>query len=151
MKKIFLIGILISFLCACASTPKCNIYVIDELSKKDIYIPEGNANQIYNYLSKSPDWQTAERTASGRLNHPAAYAAAKDKKTVVAAYHSGSKASGHVVTVYGKKKMAYSPAFGAEVPYVKGSRNGSKPTINLLSYQFSAKKEPRMNYFIYKK
>lgn len=147
----FLTGFLLS---SCASAPKklrCNFYVTEEMTKKNIYLPDTTANSIDNYMRVSEEWKKIPKTKNGNLDHSAAYKAAKAGKIVIASYNTGTSSNGHVVIVSGKKKMEWSSKYNANVPYAKGSINGSKPKLTLLSYQFSADKQPRMNYYIYQK
>jgi hypothetical protein len=127
----------------------CNLYVIDVMKGKKIYLPSSSANDIDVYLKSSPDWKTIPRIA-GKLDHKAAHNAAKSGKYVLATYNGG-KRSGHIAIVNGKKSMAQSKNYNAYVPYASGSVRGRKPELLPLSYQFSADKEPQMSYYIYKK
>ena len=139
-------------LSACAATraPDCNLYVISLMKEKNIYLPQKNANGLNQYLQNSPQWTTLPR-ADGKLDHAAAYEAAKKGRAVLAAYDTGSGRSGHIAAVYGKKKPAWSAGFAALVPYVKGKVNGRSPQISLLSAQFSPSKEKKISYYIYNK
>lgn len=154
MNKTYLLLFMAALLLAagCASRPlKCNIHVIELMDKRGIHLPNTNANNLDNYLRKSPDWQRIPKLKNGKLNHQAAYKAARSRKAVLLAYHSGSGKSGHIVMVYKKKKPIWSNNFKAKVPYVSGSVQGRKAKITPLSNQFSPDKEPRMNYYMYKK
>lgn len=153
-KHIIVISIFISVLLAACGGSKmlrCNLHVIEVMSQRNIYIPQTNANGIDNYLKKSSDWTTIPKLKNKKLDHGAAYKAARSGKTVLAAYNTGSGKSGHIVVIYGKKKMQWSQTFKAQVPYASGSVQGRNPSITLLSQQFSADKEPKMNYYIYNK
>lgn len=154
MKKfnIFLVGfyIVTLLLASCAARSlKCNIHVLDLLKQENIYIPHSDANGIDRYLKSSKDWHTLERLPNGKLDHQSAYTAAKSGKIVVATYNGG-KNSGHIVLVVGDRKMVYSGSFKAYVPYASGSVQGKDAEITPISYQFSADKEPKMTYFVYK-
>jgi hypothetical protein len=127
----------------------CNLYVIDIMKEKNIYLPSSGANDIDIYLERSADWEKIPRI-DGKLNHKAAYSAAKSGKYVLATYNGG-KRSGHIAIVNGKKGMTQSKNYNAYVPYASGSVHGRKPELIPLSYQFSADKEPKMTYYIYKK
>ncbi|ACC97850.1 hypothetical protein Emin_0289 [Elusimicrobium minutum Pei191] len=146
--------LLAGILAACATGGrqlKCNIHVIDLTKQRGIYLPNTTANGIDNYLKTSPKWQKIPRKSNGKLNHDSAYEAARKGKTVLATYNTGNSRNGHIVMVYGKKKPAWSNTFKAVVPYSSGSVQGKKPKITLLSYQFRAEHEPKMNYYIYLK
>jgi len=152
MKNMFLL-LAITFIisgCAATSQPKCNIHVINLMQKKNIYLPDTSANGLDNYLRNSKDWTRLPRK-DGRLDHKTAYAAAKSGKTVLAAYNSGAQKSGHIVEIYGSRPMRWSKSFNAYVPYSSGSVNGKKARVTPLSDQFGADKEPKMNYYVYKK
>ena len=128
----------------------CNLYVIDQMSKKNIYLPDTNANGIDSYLKSSKQWQQIARKSNGRLDHETSYKAAKKGKTVLVTYNTGNNSNGHIAVVYGKKKMAHSKNYNAYVPYVNGAVKGKKAGISLLSYQFARDKESKMNYFLYR-
>jgi len=147
--KIFILAAVVFLFAACAPKPalKCNLHVIEEMSARRIYLPDKNANELDAYLKKSKDWQLIPKT-NNKLNHEAAYKAAKSGRAVLASYPAG-KRSGHIVVIHGKKKPAWSNSWRAAVPYTSGSRNGEKVKIKPLSYQFSKDKEPAINYFIY--
>ncbi|MCL2145531.1 MAG: hypothetical protein FWH43_08595 [Endomicrobia bacterium] len=129
---------------------KCNLYVIDAVKKKNIYLPSSNANDIDVYLKSSPQWVKIPKLGNGKLNHKAAYDAAKSGKTVIASYNTGNEKNGHVALVDASKPMTFSKNYGAYVPYASGSVQGRKPELLPMSYQFSADKEPKMSYFMYK-
>jgi hypothetical protein len=86
----------------------CNLYVEIELAKRyEIIIPperggkEGKtANQIYDYLIESKDWEQIDRI-NGKLDHATAQQKAKDGYVVLAVYQNASGGSGHVVFVTG--------------------------------------------------
>jgi len=151
MMRVKIIFILASalFFASCAKNLRCNLYVIDEMDKKNIYVPHKDANYIDSYLKKSKKWKMLARTAKGRLNHAKAYGFAKAGKTVIVSYNAGPGCNGHVAIVDGTKQMIWSPKFGASVPYASGSVRGRDPESLPLSRQFSADKEPAMNYFVY--
>ena len=137
----------------CAAKQKnlrCNLYVIDVLKTKNIYLPSSSANDIDGYLKKSPLWKKIPKKSDGKLDHLSAYNAAKSAKYVLATYNGGNK-NGHVAIVNGKKGMSFSKSYNAYVPYAVGSVRGREPELLPLSYQFSADKEYGMNYFIYQK
>ncbi|MCL2335255.1 MAG: hypothetical protein FWC57_04250 [Endomicrobia bacterium] len=141
-----------AFLASCAAgngSLRCNLYVIDEMNKKEIWLPRKDANEIDSYMKKSSKWKLIPRTANGRLDHAKAYEYAKAGKTVIASYNTGTSANGHVAIVNGKKPMAWSKGYKAYVPYATGSVRGRDPETTTLAYQFSADKEPRMSYFVY--
>jgi hypothetical protein len=127
---------------------KCNLYVIDAMKKKKVYLPHQSANNLAAYLESSPQWKKIPRTSKGKLNHKAAYNAAKSGKNVLASY-SGKTKNGHIVVISAKKEPVYSKKYNAYVPYAHGSVNGNKPKLLPLSYQFSADKEPKIDYFVY--
>jgi len=133
-----------------ASRPlRCNLDAVAELKDRNITLPCLSANEIDDYLRNSPDWKLIARI-NGKLDHGAAYIAARSRKAIVVTYNSrNAKRSGHIAVVSGHKPMAYSPSFGTDVPYAWGSVNGADPELTLLSYQFSADKEPYMNYYVY--
>ncbi|MDR2427053.1 MAG: hypothetical protein LBD46_07765 [Endomicrobium sp.] len=120
------------------------------MKEKKIYLPRSSANDIDIYLKSSRHWEKIPTTPAGKLNHKVAYNAAKSGKYVLAAYNGGAK-SGHIAIVNGKKEMSYSKNYNAYVPYALGSVRGRKPKLIPLSYQFSADKEPKINYYIYNK
>ncbi|AKL98520.1 hypothetical protein [Endomicrobium proavitum] len=138
--------------CSCGGAVKkplrCNLDAIAELKDRNISLPNKSANEIDNYLKTSPVWKLIARM-KGKLDHGAAYIAAKSRKAIVVTYNSHSARSGHVAVVSGKKQMAYSNSFKAQVPYAWGSVNGEDPQLTLLSLQFAADKEPQMNYYVY--
>lgn len=147
---VFILALLISS-CAKTGRLRCNLYVTQQMEKKNIYLPDTTANAIDNYMSASQEWTKIPRTAKGGLDHSAAHKAAKSGNTVLASYNAGAGENGHIVIINGKKKMEWSAKYNANVPYASGSVNGKKPEIMLLSYQFSADKQPKMNYYIYVK
>lgn len=128
---------------------RCNLYVIEVMKENKIYLPSSNANDIDTYLKSSDKWEIIQRMPNGKLNHKAAYNAAKSGKYVLATYNGGKK-NGHVAIVNGKKSMEYSKGYNAAVPYASGSVRGRKPELIPISYQFSSDKEPKMSYFMYK-
>lgn len=153
---IFLFLTIVPYFGACSaknagiSSLRCNLYVRDIMREKNIYLPSSSANDIYIYLHSCSLWRKIPRAANGKLNHKAAYAAAKSGKYVLAAYNGGRK-NGHVAIVDGRKGFFYSKGYNDYVPYACGSVKGRTPELVPLSYQFSADKEPAMNYFIYEK
>ena len=152
MKQILICCIFIftiSIACSAKSSGlRCNLYVIDVMKEKQIYLPSSSANDIDIYLKSSAKWEKIPRTASGKLNHKGAYDAAKSGKYVLATYNGGAK-NGHVAIVNGKKGLAQSKSYNAYVPYAIGSVRGREPELVPISYQFNADKEPKMSYFIY--
>ncbi|MGB2578700.1 hypothetical protein AAIR98_000619 [Elusimicrobium simillimum] len=149
--KLLLILPFILTLYACGSKSlHCNLHVIDLMKQRGIYLPNTTANGIDKYLQTSPKWYRITRLQNGKLNHASAYEEARKGKTVLATYNTGTAANGHIVMIYGKKKMQWSSTFKASVPYASGSVKGRKASITLLSQQFSAAKEPKMSYYVYK-
>jgi len=120
------------------------------MKQKHIYLPQANANGLDNYLKNSKDWIKVPRV-NGKLDHAAAYNAAKNGRAALVTYNTGAGRSGHIAEVSGKKKPAWSPSYNSLVPYVDGTVNGRSAGLSLLSKQFSAGKEKKMNYYIYKK
>jgi len=126
----------------------CNLFVIHEMQKRGIHLPSSSANAIDVHLKNSRDWRQIPRLRSGRLDHAAAHNAAR-RNVVLVSYNSGSSRSGHVAIVEGRMPMGWSNSFNANVPHASGPVRGSRPKTVLLSFQFAANKEPRMNYFVY--
>ncbi|WP_428897040.1 hypothetical protein Dip518_000825 [Parelusimicrobium proximum] len=149
---VFSLGLLLS---ACATGGKrklqCNLHVINLMNQRKIYLPDRDANGLDRYLRTSPEWKKIAKLPNGRLDHKTAHKYAGSGKVVLATYNTGTKASGHIVMVYGKKGMTWSRGFNSNVPYASGSIQGRKPSITPLSEQFSASKEPKMNYYLYVK
>ena len=135
--------------CAAKKDLRCNFHVIDLMKEKNIYLPASNANDIDIYLKSSSEWERIPKIDNDKLNHKSAYAAAKSGRIVLAVYNTGTQKNGHIVMVAGDKTMAWSGGYNAYVPYASGSVQGRKPEVLPLSYQFSADKEPKINYFIY--
>ncbi|WP_424245252.1 hypothetical protein Dip510_000284 [Elusimicrobium posterum] len=105
-RHVFVLFALLVFVlagCSAARKPHCNLHVIDLMNKKNIYLPDTNANGLDNYLKRSSEWTRIPRKSNGKLDHNAAYKAAR-KGTVLATYNTGNNNSGHVVMVYGKKR-----------------------------------------------
>ncbi len=140
----------ILFFAGCAKHPDCNVQVIKQMSKKNIYLPDASANEISYYLKNSDRWKLIPRDKSGKPDHFNAHKAARAGHTVLAVYNTGNEESGHVAILNGKKDMFWSSKYNAYVPYAYGSVKGSKPKTIPLSYQFSYDKEPMVDYYIYK-
>jgi len=134
-----------------AAPLQCNVYVINQMSKKNINLPNADANGLDRYMSSSSNWKKISRLSKNKLNHKEAHKLAKSGKIVIAAYNTRSKRSGHIAIVSGKKSLYWSNSFKTYVPHVDGSVNGKPAKITPLSQQFSPSKESNMNYFVYLK
>lgn len=146
--SVFLISALFIYF-GCVRTLKCNIYITEQMTKRNIYLPDTNASDIERYLSSSQDWYLIPRMPNGKLDHQSAYTASKSGKTVIAAYNPGSGKSGHLALINSKKPLFWSSNYNAYVPYASGSVRGRKAEITPLSYQFSPDKEPEIKYYVY--
>ncbi|MDR0822317.1 MAG: hypothetical protein LBN20_00855 [Endomicrobium sp.] len=154
IKFLFLIALVFILMSACAarrSPLQCNTYVINQMSKQRVYLPQANANGLDNYMSKSSNWKKIPRLSNKKLNHKEAHKLVRAGKIVIVTYNTHSKRSGHIALLAGKRFMYWSQGFKADVPYVDGSLNGKPASITPLSHQFSPNKEPNMNYFVYAK
>ena len=146
--KTLVLAAVILFFSACATNRplKCNLCVIDAMSARGIRLPDANANELDSYLKKSPSWHMLPRQ-NNKPDHAAAYSAAEQGRTVLAA--APGRPNGHIVVVDGKRQPAWSGSWNAYLPYTYGSRRGEAPKTKLLSYQFSPGKAPYLNYFEY--
>jgi hypothetical protein len=145
---VVLLAAVLAYSCT-AGRLQCSDYVIKTLSERKIRLPQTSANGLDVHMRNSPQWRPIKRTPKGKLDHQAAFTAAKSGLTVICAYNTGNSKSGHVAVVNGKKQMFWSDKYNDYVPYVSGSAEGRKPAVEPLSFQFSSDKEPKMNYYVY--
>jgi hypothetical protein len=127
---------------------KCNIYVVDYMTKRGIKLPLRLANELDKYLSSSLQWKQIPKK-QGKLDHLKAYEDVRKGRKVIVTYNSHSASSGHIAIVRGERSMVWSAGFGSKVPYVWGSVDGKKPRLVPLSKHFNSNKESDMNYYVY--
>lgn len=142
----------------------CNIYERQKDLERGLFTPaDETANQRHDRMNKDQEnWERIPKLKKtdekgnciAKLDHNAAYQAAKSGKIVKASYRSSGKKGdehGHIAEVDGTKPMENSGKWKTKVPAIDGYNTQTKTIKNeKLSEQFSPPKEANMDYFIYK-